>query len=199
MFRYVAMLSLMLVGAAMVGCQTSSETKYGQFGTELAMSPDETMEVSTVLADAKSYEGKTVRVGGELIDTCETSGCWATLRDEATGQWLVFKFEEHPPAGAKVIPVKAKGKYAIAEGKLKQGEVPEQFAKYTAELNGASEEEVAKIKGSQPAVWVVGTGCAIEGVTMADSEKELKQDCKGCPDSHEEEHIEPDDHEAPKS
>ncbi len=192
MIRVMTLSLLACVAMLTVGCKTQ-ETTYGQFGTELTMTQEQTMPVAAVLADAKNLEGKTIRVEGDMAETCKESGCWAVLQDDTTGQYLIFHFDPHPAEGEKIIPLKAKGHHFIGEGRVEELDISEDFAKLVAESQGKSKEEIAAISGKQKAIFVWGTGAEIQGVTPADSEAELKNDCQGCPDD-EEKQIEPDEH-----
>jgi hypothetical protein len=69
-------------------------------------------QISAILADPKSWNGKTVRVEGMITDVCPKRGCWMELAGTEPGQKLRFKVTD----GEMVFPMDAKGQRATAEG-----------------------------------------------------------------------------------
>jgi len=81
-----------------------------QYGKTLTIT--EVTLVSDILADPKKYDGKKVRVEGEVVDVCKKRGCWIKLAGVKGDETIVFKVDD----GVIVFPVEAKGRKAIAEG-----------------------------------------------------------------------------------
>ena len=80
------------------------------YGDELTGA--ESTEISRILANPESFEGKTVRVEGKVVDVCPNMGCWMDIED-STGR-IQIKVED----GVIVFPSTAVGKKSIAEGKV---------------------------------------------------------------------------------
>ncbi|MCC6396852.1 MAG: DUF4920 domain-containing protein [Bacteroidetes bacterium] len=81
-----------------------------QYGKALTVT--ELTRVSDILADPKKYDGKKVRVEGEVVDVCKKRGCWIKLSGDSEEETIVFKVDD----GVIVFPMEAKGRKAIAEG-----------------------------------------------------------------------------------
>lgn len=84
---------------------------YGK-GVSLA----ESTPVSTLVARADEYDGKTVRVEGTVTDVCSKRGCWMNIASDQAGQELLFKVTD----GEITLPLSARGRYAVAEGTLRK-------------------------------------------------------------------------------
>ena len=84
------------------GCSAKKE-KYGELISDLAAT-----KVENILAKSEDYEGKTVKVEGQIVEECP-SGCWFNLKGE-TGI-IYVKISEF------VIPQKV-GRTAVVEGKV---------------------------------------------------------------------------------
>jgi len=69
--------SILLVFSLLVvfGC-SQKDDKYGK-----EISLEESTKIGELLSNPKDYEGKIVRVEGEIITECPT-GCWFDLKDE---------------------------------------------------------------------------------------------------------------------
>lgn len=73
-----------------------------------------TVAISELVADPTAYEGKTVRVEGMVTDVCAKRGCWFEMAGTAPGEKARFKVQD----GEMVFPMSAKGKSAVAQGKI---------------------------------------------------------------------------------
>lgn len=74
----------------------------------------ETTSVAKIMADPDAYVGKTVRIEGKVTDVCPMKGCWMELEEKGGADRMRVRVED----GVIVFPVDAKGKSAVAEGKL---------------------------------------------------------------------------------
>ncbi len=74
----------------------------------------ETTSLAKILANPDAYVGKTVRIEGKVADVCPMKGCWMELEEQGGANRLRVRVED----GVIVFPVDAKGKSAVAEGKL---------------------------------------------------------------------------------
>lgn len=74
----------------------------------------ETTSVAKIMANPDAYVGKTVRIEGKVTDVCPMKGCWMELEEKDGANRMRVRVED----GVIVFPVDAKGKSAVAEGKL---------------------------------------------------------------------------------
>ena len=70
--------------------------------------------ISDILASPTQYLDKDVTVKGTIVGVCEKRGCWVDLASDARFQKLRLKVQD----GEMVFPMHAKGRDAIATGKL---------------------------------------------------------------------------------
>lgn len=99
----VVSLSVLFVLVMAVGC--GKKEKFGE-----NISKGEITKIGNILIYPKNYEGKIIRVEGEIMEVCP-SGCWFNLKDE-TG---VIYIDIMPSGFA--IPQKV-GRQATVEGKV---------------------------------------------------------------------------------
>jgi len=96
----------------------------------------ETTSIDKILAEPKSFDGKTVKVEGMVVDVCPKRGCWFEVAGESAGQKLKFKVTD----GEMVFPVDSKGMYASAQGKVAVKELTleesKEYAEYQAKEYG---------------------------------------------------------------
>lgn len=110
----------------------------------------ETTSMAKILADPDAYVGKTVRIEGRVLDVCPMKGCWMELEEVGNGgdggdganSRMRVKVED----GVLVFPVTAKGKLAVAEGKLEA--IPMTRDQYVGWLAHLAEERGEKFDGS---------------------------------------------------
>ena len=87
--------------------------------------------ISSILASPEQYLEETVTVKGLIVGVCAKRGCWVELASDAKFEKLRIKVRD----GDMVFPLSAKGRTALATGKLK--EIPldlEQTKQYKAYL-----------------------------------------------------------------
>ena len=101
---------------AMIFALASSTTlarKAQTYGKTL--SSGETVAIGHVLDHPDEFLGKTIKVKGLVNGVCEKRGCWMTLASKTEDfKEIRIKVED----GVMVFPMEAKGKTAVAEGKL---------------------------------------------------------------------------------
>lgn len=88
-----------------------------QAGTETygaGVKEAEATSVAKIMANPDAYVGKTVRIEGKVTDVCPMKGCWMELEEQGGANRMRVRVED----GVIVFPVDAKGKSAVAEGKL---------------------------------------------------------------------------------
>ena len=118
---------LLLVGALLTSSATTmaEELIFGEAINESAK-----VKISTVLANPESYLDKEVTVKGTIVGVCSHRGCWMELASDARFEKLRIKVRD----GDMVFPLHAKGRQALAKGKLKAIELDlEQTKKYKAQ------------------------------------------------------------------
>jgi hypothetical protein len=167
----------MLLAAALVGCKSDEKksqtsqvdtkttaadsTKYASFGEPMKMSNEAAVPVAAVLANASQYEGKMIRVSGNVSAVCEKKGCWLKM-DDASGKELFVKFT--CPVNGRLVPLEAKGKPVIAEGTLKIKDVTEAEARHYAEDAGRPQAEIDKIVGPQKQISLMAPSAKVAGL-----------------------------------
>ncbi len=75
---------------------------------------EDTVTIAQVMDDPDSFKDKFVRVEGMVTDVCTKRGCWFEMAGERPGMKMRFKVRD----GDMVFPPSAKGKRAVAEGKV---------------------------------------------------------------------------------
>lgn len=159
--------SIVALVAAVAACITLSGCAAPQrsFGEPMKLADAETISVGKLLADPTPYEGKYVRVSGQVVTVCESAGCWMDIADspEKSAPRLFVKFT-CPGEGGRLIPMEAVGHAAVVEGVLKLDEISEQAARHIADESGIPKEEVARITGPQKKPRLESPAAAIRGL-----------------------------------
>lgn len=162
---FVAFSILTSIALAEPTTQPSSAKSYGE---PMKIADTQMIEVAKLLADPDAYAGKDVKVSGVVSDVCKNMGCWARLKpagDEAkSGKNVFVKFTCGGGDGpdGKLLPESVVGKTMVVEGRLKVSEISEETARHYAEDGGASEEEIAKIKGPQKEIRIASPAARVE-------------------------------------
>ena len=138
---------------------TAVATADGQrFGAGVKLG--ESTPIATILADPKTFAGKTVRAEGMIVDVCPKRGCWFEMAGAGPGEKLRFKVVD----GEMVFPMDAKGKHAVAEGVVSVKEMSLEdsvaYAKYQAEEKGEAFDP-ATVTAPMTVVRIDGTGALI--------------------------------------
>ena len=81
-----------------------------KYGKDLTVK--ETTKISDIYANPDSFNGKTVKVRGTIVEVCEMKGCWIALASDKEFQQMRFKVDD----GVIVFPLDAKGLTATVEG-----------------------------------------------------------------------------------
>ena len=140
---------------------TRSETKYADFGEKMTLAEKDTVALDRVLANPDQYKDKLIRVSATVKDVCQHKGCWINMTDKS-GKDVYVKFS--CPISGRLIPVDAKGKSCIVEGKLIVEEVSEDEARHVAEEAGKSDAEIRKIVGPQKRIRMSAPAAKIADV-----------------------------------
>lgn len=122
----------------------------------------ETTSIARLLADPKAFAGKTIKVQGSVLDVCPKAGCWMELG--APGGAVRVKVDD----GVMVFPVDAKGKPAVAEGKVEILEMSREqylrWAEHLAEERGEAFDPATVGEGPYRLVQIHATGALIGDV-----------------------------------
>lgn len=129
------------------------------YGAPLTL--NEPISIARLLADPKAYEGKVVRVEGSVSDVCPKAGCWIDL---TTAEGTVkIKVDD----GVIVFPVDAKGRAAVAEGRVEVKELSREaytrWVEHLAEEKGLPFDPKSVGEGPYRLVQVKATGAEIKG------------------------------------
>lgn len=122
----------------------------------------ESTPVAAILDQPAAYTGKDVRIEGEIKSVCEAAGCWMELAAAEGDRTLKVKVRD----GEIVFPVSARGKQAVAQGKVEEIEMSRdkyiKFRKHSAEEGGGTFDE-ASVQGDGPFRYyqLAGTGAEI--------------------------------------
>jgi hypothetical protein len=159
-YRFVvAGVGLLAMGTALTGC-TQPPAGYKLYGASLKQA--RTILAEEVFENPGAYDGKTLRLAGEIDAVCAKRGCWLTLRQDQ--RILRARFVESGECTQGFfVPRDAAGHNVILEGTIRQQELSEAMARHFLEDGGASEAEINEIVGPQKALAIVCTGVAIEG------------------------------------
>jgi hypothetical protein len=111
------------------------------------------VQIADLLAKPDEYNGKNVKIIGNITDVCQSAGCWMILSDGtntmriSTGHKFFF-------------PKDATGK-AVSQGTFKVIEETEEHAKHMNEESKNPSMKTEDIKGPQKTFVVITTGTKI--------------------------------------
>lgn len=149
--------SLLVLAVSPALADTCEKVSYGA-GVTLTVAT----AVPAILAQPAAFVGKEVRVEGAVKEVCAMAGCWLELAAGDGGEVLKVKVKD----GEIVFPVAARGKQAIAQGKVEDLEMNR--AKYVQHLKHLAEEQGGKfdeasVQGDGPfhVYQLAGTGAEI--------------------------------------
>jgi hypothetical protein len=92
----------------------------GKYGSDLTLSAS--TELTAILADPETYEGKMVQVRGVVSEVCPMRGCWIELADAQTTESIRVKVTD----GDIVFPLSAKDQPAVVEGIIERIDLDEE-------------------------------------------------------------------------
>ena len=116
--------------------------------------------IADILAAPADYQGKVVRVEGEVRGVCKHMGCWMDIGDQA-GNRIRIKVED----GVLVFPADSAGKPASAQGSVTVEEMSrEKWIEWNEHIAGEGGEpfDASKVgAGPFQMVQIAGTGADI--------------------------------------
>ena len=122
------------------------------YGAELNAELKE-VAITDLLAKPEDYDGKVIKISGNITDVCQSAGCWMILSD-GTNNIRVSTLHKF------FLPKDATGK-AISEGKFKVTEVTEEHSKAMNEESRNPTMKTEDIKGPQKVFMIQATGIKI--------------------------------------
>jgi len=93
------------------------------------------------IGEGVTAKGIKIKVKGEVLDICKSSGCWFTFQTKS-GKELFIQMKEHK----ETEKGKWIGKTVVVEGELYSNEISIEEQRQNAKSEGASREEISKIK-----------------------------------------------------
>ena len=149
--------SLLVLTVAPAVAATCEKTAYGA-GVTIA----EPTAIAAILDQPAAFTGKEVRIEGQVHEVCEMAGCWMEIQAADGDRTLKVKVKD----GVIVFPLAARGKQAVAQGKVEDLEMSR--AKYVQYREHAAKEkgekfEAASLSGDGPfhVYQLAGTGAEI--------------------------------------
>jgi hypothetical protein len=125
---------------------------------------EEATPVASILADPQAWDGKRVRVEGQVTGVCPMKGCWIRLGSEEGT--LQIKVEDD----VIVFPREAEGGYAIAEGVVRVVTMDRdqfvQWKSHEAEELGVPFDPESVGEGPFVRVLIESDGAAIRGENL---------------------------------
>lgn len=138
---------------------STQPTKWTAYGEPMKLTDADNLSAGKVLADVAKYDGKTVRLTGNVTSVCAKKGCWLKMSSEGAPTEVFVKFT--CPIDGRLIPTEAVNKPAIVEGVLTVKTISEEDAKHYAADAGKSKEEIASIKGEQKQISIEGPSALV--------------------------------------
>jgi len=130
-------------------------TTAGQaFGAPLS-STTGVLTTAELLTAADKYQGQTVVVTGQVVEVCQTKGCWMTFMDG--DKEMRIRFKDY----AFFVPMNSGGKTARIEGVFEKKEVPVDEARHYL-MDAGKPEEAAKITEPTLSYTFMASGVVIE-------------------------------------
>lgn len=139
----------------------SKQTQYVNFGQPMQGSPTDAIPADVVLTSLDTYDGKQVRLIGQVKEVCAKRGCWMRVagQDASNSQTVFVKFT--CPINGRLIPMEAVDKPVIVEGTLQRAMMSETAARHFAQDGGATPEQLAAIKGPQPVLRMMSASARV--------------------------------------
>lgn len=124
------------------------------FGAALSAAP--AVDCQTVLADAKKYDDKDVKLSGRVSGVCQNKGCWMKLTTNEPGAPSVrVTFKDY----GFFVPRDSMGKTAVVEGRFKVKTLSVAEAQhYADDATKAGQAPAKKITEPQHEFSIVATG-----------------------------------------
>jgi hypothetical protein len=116
----------------------------------------ERTEIAAVVANPKSFEGKTIRISGVVQGFCHHQRAWFSLSPKVGDKQIIRVITR--PKFSTPEQIALNQAVAEAEGTVQLKTVDEAYAKHMAKEHGLFGGEPDKIQGPQYSVNLVATG-----------------------------------------
>ena len=107
--------------------QSSSKDGKVKRGAEFTVA--EVTMLAEVLKAPGSFEGKTVKIRGEVARCCMKKGCWMELTAEGVDRGMRIRFKDY----GFFVPLDSAGAQALVEGQVNTRKLDESTAKHLAD------------------------------------------------------------------
>jgi hypothetical protein len=133
----------------------SAQAQTGKYGADL--SEEKAIKASNLTKTIQGKEVINVKVVGEIVEVCQMSGCWMTVKT-SKDETVRVTFKDY----GFFVPKDAAGKTTVFEGEAKMETVDVKTLRHYAEDGGKSKEEIAAITESETKLTFVASGVEIE-------------------------------------
>ncbi len=127
----------------------------GHFGEALSTAP--AIPAGEVLSDPARFDGKRIKVSGQVGAVCQRKGCWMTLGTGQPGEPTVrVTFKDY----GFFVPTDSLGRTAVVEGQFARRTLPVAEAQHYADDEAArgGNQPPQKISGPQPTLALLASG-----------------------------------------
>lgn len=123
------------------------------YGAKITL--EQATPVADILSKPEAFDGKNIRIEGNIAKICPKKGCWVTLT--SGDQTVQVKFKDY----AFFLPRHLAGHLMIAEGVAKKSKLTQDERRHYAEDEGKSQEEIEKIVGDLEVIEFVAAAVKI--------------------------------------
>ncbi|MEM7482819.1 MAG: DUF4920 domain-containing protein [Acidobacteriota bacterium] len=128
----------------------------------------EETSIEKILADPEAWDGKRVRVSGEVGQVCPMQGCWMEIEEAGGESRIRVKVED----GVIVFPESAIGRQAVAEGVVQllpmKRDAYVRWLRHLAAEKGETFDDSAVGEGPFRLIQILGEGAEIAGDSTAE-------------------------------
>lgn len=143
-------MKMILAAALYLTVTASAAPDNNSFGAALTLKKP--VSLAQAMAAHSGKSGKELLVEGQAAKVCQKKGCWMILIDGESEVRITFKDYKF------FIPKNSSGKRVRAQGVLKLEEMSVKDAKHYLKDEGASKEEIAKVKAPVKTWTFVASG-----------------------------------------
>jgi len=127
-----------------------AETSFGA-----ALSPAAPVDLASVVAAPRDFDGKTVKVSGTVGAVCQKKGCWMTLAAPAAdGPRVRVTFRDY----GFFVPKDLSGRRVVAEGTFHVKTLPRAEAQHYADDEAAAGKPSRQVPGDELELSLVASG-----------------------------------------
>jgi hypothetical protein len=124
-----------------------------RFGAPLSAEP--AISAKDLLADPKKYDGKDIKLTGQVSGVCQNKGCWMTIgTGEPGGTTVRVRFKDY----AFFVPKDCMGKTAVVQGHFKLTTLSVAEAQHYADDAAKAGAAPTKVTAPQATLALMATG-----------------------------------------